>query len=220
MHPRVVGRVETASILVSLLVSIFSAVVASQAMASVYAAILCHKPLYGSQLIHSPFLCRCHGEGLGSIEVVVPRDGADGHGGGGCCGNVESSALGGICVGVARCGGGALHPATAHSSATQLKLRQSSCMIKWKAMNALHRLRAATIAPISTTAITWGTGPYLRKVHGAISCPGDGARRAQARPGKHRGQPLLGFGGCRGEVVGIGFGCQCLVVEGQYCSSR
>lgn len=55
---------------------------------------------------YSPFLRRCHGVGLGSIEVVVPREGADGHSGGGCGGDIESSALGGLCL--ARCGCGAL----------------------------------------------------------------------------------------------------------------
>lgn len=56
--------------------------------------------------VHSPFLCRCHGMCLGSVEVVVPRDGADGHGGGSSGGDIESSALGGMCL--ACCGCGAL----------------------------------------------------------------------------------------------------------------
>lgn len=55
---------------------------------------------------HSPFLCRCHGVGLGSVKMVVPRDGADSHSSGSCGGDVESSALGSMCL--AGCGRGAL----------------------------------------------------------------------------------------------------------------
>lgn len=38
---------------------------------------------------------------------------------------------------------------------------------------------------------------YLRKIHGAISCTGESARRAQARPGQHLGRADTELRRCR-----------------------
>lgn len=157
--------------------------------------------------LHLPLLCGCHGVGLGSIEVVVPRDGADGHSGRSCGGDVESPALGGMCL--AGCGRGALHSWKIVSS------QHFSVVCTDANLKEIRRLWIREAFGVSVIGVNGSIDSYLRKVEGAISCSGDGARRAQAGPSKHLvcASCYSAFGGCREEVCRGGCGSQCLAIE-------
>lgn len=91
-----------------------------------------------------------------------------------------------------------------------------------KGMDASRMLRFAVLSLfyLSSTVMTGKPGRTFAKFMAPFLAPATARVERRQDRANIVGKLLLSFGGRRKEVVGGGFGCQCLVVEGRYCSGR